>query len=50
MTLTVDNQTNITVNEQSASWDALAQHGGVKVKGKYDSSNNHALEFMVEGG
>lgn len=45
VTLIVDNQISITVNEQSATMNDLQV--GDKAKGKYDSSNNHALELMV---
>jgi len=48
VTVIVDSQTNITVNEQSAGLNDLQV--GDKATGKYDSSTNHASEFIVEGG
>lgn len=46
VTLIVDSQTTITVNGQSAGLGDL--QNGDKAKGKYDSSNNHALQLLVE--
>lgn len=44
--LTVDGQTKITINGQSAGLGDL--NVGDISKGKYDSANNHALQFMIE--
>jgi len=44
--LTVDAQTNITINGQSAGLGDLKV--GDKSAGKYDPANNHALQFMIE--
>lgn len=49
VTVTVDSQTNILINEQSASQNALAQQNGAKAVVKYDPSNNHATEIMAGG-